>query len=72
MKEHEVEFALEILHRKIAMFIRNNKEKDFKIFKEKLKELTNEEEKIYNLDEKIIKKTFEIYLKNLKEGESNE
>ena len=66
MNEELVEISLEILHRKIAHFIRTNKEQDFNTFKEELKILTDEEEKICELDEETIKKTFDVYLKELK------
>ena len=57
MNEELVEISLEILHRKIAHFI---------TFKKELKILTDEEEKICELDEETIKKTFDVYLKELK------
>ncbi len=66
MKEVEVELALSIINRKIAKLIENNKENDIHIFKKELMNLKEEEEKIYQLDEKTIKKVFDIYLKELK------
>ena len=71
MKEEVIELSLEILHRKISQFIRNNQEKDFETFKKNLKVLTDEEEKIYNLDKDIIEKTFKVYSKELRNEENN-
>jgi len=67
MDEEKVEQALEIIQRKIAKLIKNNKEKDFEKFNNELKVLTDEREKIYDLDEQTIKKVFDIYLNELKE-----
>lgn len=67
MDELNVELAIDIMQRKIAHFIRNNKETNLENFKEQLQELVEEEEKIYELDEKTIKKVYEIYLKEIKE-----
>ncbi len=66
MKEEEVGLALSIMNRRIAQFIKNNKEKDINVFKKQLMKLKEEEEKIYQLDEETIKKVFNIYLKELK------
>ncbi|MCI8412217.1 MAG: hypothetical protein HFJ40_07340 [Clostridia bacterium] len=66
MDEIKLDVALDIIQRKIAYFIKNNKEKDIKIFKKQLEELLKEEEKIYELDEETIKKVFEVYLKEIK------
>ncbi len=66
MDELKLELAIDILQRKIAQFIRNNKEKDFEIFKKELQKLVEEEDKIYDLDEETINKVYEQYLKELK------
>lgn len=66
MDELKVELAIDIMQRKIAHFIKNNKEKDIKKFKEQLQKLAEEEEKIYELDEATIEKVYEVYLKEIK------
>lgn len=66
MDELKVEIAIDIMQRKIAHFIKNNKEKDIKKFKEELQKLAEEEEKIYELDEVTIEKVYEVYLKEIK------
>ena len=66
MDEAKFNVAIDIMRRKIAHFIRTNKEKDLKVFKEELQKLAEEEEKIYELDEETINKVFEVYLKELK------
>ena len=65
MDELKVELAIDIMQRKIAHFIRNNKEKDLEKFKEQLQKLV-EEEKIYELDDETIEKVYEVYLKEIK------
>ena len=67
MDELKVELAIDIMQRKIAHFIRNNKETNLESFKEKLQQLVEEEEKLYELDEETIQKIYEIYLKEIKE-----
>lgn len=67
MDESKVELAIDIMQRKIAHFIRNNKETNLENFKEQLQQLIKEEEKVYELDEETIQKVYEIYLKEIKE-----
>ncbi len=67
MDESKVELAIDIMQRKIAHFIRNNKETNLENFKEQLQQLIEEEEKVYELDEETIQKVYEIYLKEIKE-----
>ncbi len=66
MEEFNVELAIDIMQRKIAHFIKNNKEKNVETFKKELKKLVQEEEKIYELDEDTIEKVYEVYLQELK------
>jgi len=68
MDELKVELAIDIMQRKIAYFIRNNKEKNIEKFKEQLQNLIKEEDKIYELDEETIQKVFQVYLKEIKEA----
>ena len=67
MEEEKVEVAIEIIQRKIARFIKDNKEKDFKKFNRKLKKLINEREKIYELDEKTIERVYKEAFKEKEE-----
>ena len=68
MDELRVEIALEIIELKIVHLIKNNKEKKFEDFKEKLNILVEEREKIYDLDEDIIDKVYNVYLEEIKKG----
>lgn len=67
MENYKMEVALEIIQLKIIDFIKNNKGKDVKEFTKKLRELTEEREKIYELDEETMDKVYNVYLKELKE-----
>ena len=71
MDELKVEVALEIIELKILHLIKNNKDKNFSVFKEKLNALTEEREKIYNLDEKTIDKVYNLYLQEIKNNKEN-
>ena len=66
MDEIKVEMALDIIQKKIRNLIKNNKDKNFKNFQEQLKRLTEEREKIYELDEETINKVYDVYLKEMK------
>ena len=68
MEEGKVVIAIEIIQRKIARLIKDNKEKEFKKFNKELKKLVNDREKIYNLDEDTIER---IYKEAFKEKESH-
>lgn len=69
MENYKMEVALEIIQLKIIDFIKNNNGKDVKEFTKKLRELTEEREKIYELDEETMDKVYNVYLKELKEKE---
>ena len=71
MDEIKFEIAIDIMQRKIAHFIRYNKEKDIENFKKQLQTLIEEEDKIYDLDEETINKVYEVYLKELKKEKEN-
>ena len=71
MDELDLDLAIDIMQRKISQFMRNNKEKDYSKFKEELQKLIEEEDKIYELDEETIKKVYNIYLNEIKEGKNN-
>lgn len=66
MDELKVEVALEIIELKILHTIKDNKDKDFSVFKEKLNTLVEERDKIYELDEKTINKVYNVYLEEIK------
>lgn len=66
MDELKVEVALEIIQLKIVHFIKNSKEKDVNKFKEKLNILTQERDKIYELDKETIDKVYNVYLEEIK------
>lgn len=66
MEEAKIEIAIDIMQRKIAHFIKNNKEKNKEVFKQQLQKLIEEEEKIYELDEETIEKVYQVYLKEIK------
>lgn len=66
MDELKVEVALEIIELKILHTIKDNKDKDFSVFKERLNTLVEERDKIYELDEKTINKVYNVYLEEIK------
>ena len=66
MDEIKLELAIDIMQRKIASFMKNNKENDFESFKKELQKLIEEEDKVYELDEETIDKVYKVYLKELK------
>ena len=56
------ELALEIINLKIAKEIKENKEKDFKKFKENILKLKDERKDIYSGDKRTIEKVIKEYL----------
>lgn len=71
MDELRVEVALEIIELKIVHLIKNNKEKDLEKFKEELNTLSEERDKIYELDEDTINKVYNVYLEEIKNKKEN-
>ena len=65
--ELQMEHALDILNRRIAKYMRDNKNTNLEDFKKRLIEFSKEEDKIYELDKETIEKVFEQYLKEIKE-----
>ena len=63
----QVELAINIINLKIAKEIKENKEKEFDKFKEKIVKLEDESNQIYLGNEEIINKVIEKYLKEVKE-----
>lgn len=66
IEEKRIELALYVINLKIADTIKNNKEKDYKHFKQILELLTNEKKEIYNHNEKVINKVLNVYLEEIK------
>lgn len=66
IEENKIELALYVINLKIADTIKNNKEKDYKKFKEILEILIDERVKIYNNDKETIDKVLDIYLREVK------
>ena len=67
--EIKVDVALDIIQLKIVHFIKNYKGNDKNEFQEKLKQLTEERQKIYELDKETIDKVYDVYLEEIKRGE---
>lgn len=67
MNDKKIELAIDIIQRKIAHTLKSNKDVDRNKMKNELQKLIKEEEKIYELDEKIIDKVFNIYLKEIRQ-----
>lgn len=66
MDELVIEHALDILQRKVSLFLKEKHKLDFKDFEKQLKIFADEEDKIYNLDKETIKKVYEVYLNDIK------
>ncbi len=66
MDETKVEIAIEIMQKKIIEYIKNYKGKDKEEFERELKKLTEEKEKVYDLDEETIKKVYDTYLNEIR------
>lgn len=62
-----IELAVNIINLKIAKEIKENKEKEYNKFKEKIISLENEREQIYLENEEIIDKVLTKYLEEVKE-----
>lgn len=67
MNDKKIELAIDIIQRKIAHTLKSNKDVDRNKMKNELQKLIKEEEKIYELDERIIDKVFNIYLKEIRQ-----
>ena len=66
MKKDELkaEIARTISELNVVDFIKNNKEKDFNKYKEKLQELIKQRDDIYELKQEAIDKVYVDFLKN--------
>lgn len=61
------ELALYVINLKIADSIKNNTEKDFDKFNEKIQVLNEEKNEIYKDNESIIEKVLTVYLEEMKQ-----
>ena len=66
MDELDYKIALEIIQLKIAKYIKEFSGKDKEKFIMELKQLIDEKEKIYDLNNEVINKVFKIYLPEIK------
>ena len=62
----KAEIARTISELNVVNFIKNNKEKDFNKYKEKLQELIKQRDDIYELKQETIDKVYVDFLKNQK------
>lgn len=63
---NKFDIALETINLKIAKEIKENKEKNYNIFKSKIEKLIDERNEIYKQNEEIIDKVINQYLKEVK------
>ena len=63
----KIELAVNIINLKIAKEIKENKEKEYSKFKEKIISLENEREQIYLENEEILNKVLTKYIEEVKE-----
>ena len=66
MDEIKVEIALEVIQLKIVHLLKNKDNKDRNTIKEELNRLIDEREKIYELNEEVINKVYDVYLEEIK------
>lgn len=67
MEDLRVEIALQIINLKIVHLLKENN-KDREDIKKELNILVNERDKIYELDEDIINKVYDVYLEEIKKN----
>lgn len=61
LNNYDLDLAIEIINMKIAKEIKNNKEKNFEKFKEKIINLKNQRKEIYKNNQEIIEKVLNEY-----------
>lgn len=66
MQNNRNELAKYVMDLKIAKEIRENKEKNFEIFAQKIKNLEEEKNQIYKNNEEVIDKILNVYLEQVK------
>ena len=65
IEDKQIELALYVIELKKAKLIKENKEKSFKKYKDKVYLLNQEKKEIYKGNEEIIKKVLTQYLKEV-------
>lgn len=65
IEDKQIELALYVIELKKAQLIKENKEKNFKNYKDKVSLLNNEKKEIYKGNEEIINKVLTLYLKEV-------
>ena len=66
MDRDRKELALYVINLKIAEEIKNNTEKDFEKFKEKMNVFYDEKEEVYKDNEEVVNKILTVYLEEFK------
>ena len=66
MDSNRKELALYVINLKIAEEIKNNTEKDFEKFKEKMNVFYDEKEEVYKDNEEVVNKILTVYLEEFK------
>lgn len=66
MDRDRKELALYVINLKIAEEIKNNTEKDFEKFKEKMNIFYDEKEEVYKDNEEVVNKILTVYLEEFK------
>lgn len=69
MDELDLDIALDIMQLKISDYIKNYKGNSKEEFISGLKQLANEKDKLYDLDQETIDKVYNQYLKEIKKGD---
>ena len=62
-----IELAINVINLKIAKEVKDNKEKEYSKFKEKITNLQDERDQIYLENEEVINKVLTQYLEEVKE-----
>ena len=66
IEKEKIELALHVIDLKKAQMIKNNKEKTYADYKNKMDILFKEKQEIYKLNEEVIKKVLTEYLDEVK------
>ena len=66
MNDNDIQKAIYIMQLKIAKEIRENKIKDYELFKNKITKLQEEKDKIYQNDKETINKVLTEYINDVK------
>lgn len=68
MEENKIDMAIQIIRLKIAKEIKENKEHSYNTLKNRIQKLREEERKIYNQNEEVIKKALTEYAEDVKQS----